>query len=599
MRRVEGPGGTTPGGAQSDARPGGAPGAAWGEAEIRRLLRQLISERSDVPPDEIDDDRPLAEYGLTSRDAVAVSGELENALDAVLPATLLWEDSTVDRLVRRLARGAAEPGAPEGVVPGRDAARTSGPDARLRSRSVAVVGIGCRLPGGVEGPEAFWDYLLAGGNAAREVPEDRWQDFEDGSNGTAAALARTSRWGGFLGDIAGFDADFFGITPREAELMDPQQRLLLEVTWEALCHAGVPPSELHGTATGVFVGLSSLDYSHLTMAGLEGVAAWTSTGAAGSIAANRLSYMLDLHGPSMTIDTACSSSLVAVHQACRSLAAGECDTALAAGVNVLLSPVITANFDQAGALAPDGRCKAFDAAADGIVRGEGCGVVVLKPLDDARRAGDTILAVIRGTAVNSDGRSSGIMAPNPAAQEALLRDALRDADVDAADIDYVEAHGTGTLLGDPIEAGALGAVLGLGRRPAAAAHRFREDQPRAPRRCGGHRGSHQDGAFPAPRHTSRQSPLPHAQPAHRLHGKAPTRRQRSHRVAPGGPSAGVGGSVRLRIRGHQRARRARAVVSGRVTGAAGERCSGRWGSPCAGRRPARPGGHRPLSGPAR
>ncbi|WP_405360225.1 SDR family NAD(P)-dependent oxidoreductase [Kitasatospora sp. NBC_00085] len=463
MRRVEGPGGTTPGGAQSDARPGGAPGAAWGEAEIRRLLRQLISERSDVPPDEIDDDRPLAEYGLTSRDAVAVSGELENALDAVLPATLLWEDSTVDRLVRRLARGAAEPGAPEGVVPGRDAARTSGPDARLRSRSVAVVGIGCRLPGGVEGPEAFWDYLLAGGNAAREVPEDRWQDFEDGSNGTAAALARTSRWGGFLGDIAGFDADFFGITPREAELMDPQQRLLLEVTWEALCHAGVPPSELHGTATGVFVGLSSLDYSHLTMAGLEGVAAWTSTGAAGSIAANRLSYMLDLHGPSMTIDTACSSSLVAVHQACRSLAAGECDTALAAGVNVLLSPVITANFDQAGALAPDGRCKAFDAAADGIVRGEGCGVVVLKPLDDARRAGDTILAVIRGTAVNSDGRSSGIMAPNPAAQEALLRDALRDADVDAADIDYVEAHGTGTLLGDPIEAGALGAVLGLGR----------------------------------------------------------------------------------------------------------------------------------------
>ncbi|MFI6446256.1 SDR family NAD(P)-dependent oxidoreductase [Kitasatospora sp. NPDC050543] len=463
MTTAEGVGGSTPGGSGSGTNPA-APRSADGGARIRDLLRRLVRERSAARPDEVDDDRPLAEYGLTSRDAVTISGELEEALDMVLPATLLWECSTIDRLVHRLTTEAAPPGADDEAAPvNEDATRTSGTGADPRNEPVAVVGIGCRLPGGVEGPDAFWEYLLAGGDAVGEVPADRWQDFDDGSADTAAALARTSRWGAFLDDIAGFDADFFGITPREAELMDPQQRLLLEVTWEALGHAGVPPSALGGTATGVFVGLSSLDYGHLTVADLTGVSAWTSTGAAGSIAANRLSYVLDAHGPSMTIDTACSSSLVAVHQACRSLRAGECDTALAAGVNVLLSPAITANFDQAGALAPDGRCKAFDAAADGIVRGEGCGVVVLKRLDDALRADDRILAVIRGTAVNSDGRSSGIMAPNPAAQEALLRDALRDADADADAIDYVEAHGTGTLLGDPIEAGALGAVLGRGR----------------------------------------------------------------------------------------------------------------------------------------
>ena len=439
------------------APPPGAPGTeAPTAAAIRSMVRHLVADLCGVPGDELDGERPLTEYGLTSRDAVGLSGQLEQLLDRTLPATLVWENPSIEQLVRSLAPGnpreqsTRAPTAAEGTD-------HTGADA------IAVLGVGCRLPGGINGPDAFWEALLAGTDAVGQVPDERWRLFDDEAPDTAAVLARTTRWGAFLDDIEGFDADFFGITPGEADVMDPQQRLLLEVGCEALDHAGIPLPALQGSATGVFVGLSALEYGHLTTADLSGVTPWTSSGAAGSIAANRMSYLLDLRGPSMTIDTACSSSLVAVHQACRSLRDGECDTALAAGVNVLLSPAITANFDQVGALAPDGRCKPFDARADGIVRGEGCGVVVLKRLTDAQRDGDRILAVIRGTAVNSDGRSAGLTAPNPVAQEALLRSALRDAGTDAADIGYVEAHGTGTLLGDPIEAGALGAVLGRDR----------------------------------------------------------------------------------------------------------------------------------------
>ena len=306
---------------------------------------------------------------------------------------------------------------------------------------------------------------MAGGDAVGEVPAERWQDFGVDTAVHAATLSPAVRRGAYLDDVTGFDARFFGITPREAHLMDPQQRLLLEVAWEALDHSGIPAPMLQGSSTGVYVGLSSLEYGMLTTADPSGVTEWTSTGAAGSIAANRLSYMFDLHGPSVTVDTACSSSLVAVHQACRALRSGECDTALAAGVNLLLSPMVTVGFDQAGVLAPNGRCRPFDAAAEGIVRGEGCGVVVLMRVDDALRNGHRVLALIRGSAVNSDGRSAGLVAPNPVAQQALLRAALLDAGVDAATVDYVETHGTGTLLGDPIEAGALSAVLGR-QRPA-------------------------------------------------------------------------------------------------------------------------------------
>ncbi|MGW0585274.1 type I polyketide synthase, partial [Streptomyces sp. NPDC002920] len=247
--------------------------------------------------------------------------------------------------------------------------------------------------------------------------------------------------------------------------MDPQQRILLEVVRETLDHAAVPAAALAGTATGVFVGVSAPEYGQLTGADPAAVDPWAPAGAALSVTAGRLAYVLDTRGPSMAVDTACSSSLVAVHQACVSLRTGESDTAIAAGVNLLLSPVVGVAFQRAGALAPDGRCKPFSKAADGIGRGEGCAAVLLKRLSDAERDGDRVLAVIRATAVNSDGRSNGLLAPNPAAQQALLATAYARAGLAPPRIDHVEAHGTGTLLGDPIEAGALGAVLGAGRDP--------------------------------------------------------------------------------------------------------------------------------------
>ncbi|MFJ8106832.1 SDR family NAD(P)-dependent oxidoreductase [Streptomyces sp. NPDC096132] len=434
-----------------------------GAAELRNALVRMVSEISGISPDQLDDARPLAEYGLTSRDAVGLTGELERMLDRSLSATLLWEHPTVGQLVTALANAPRADTAESDRQPrtSDDTAATSGTD----GEAIAVVGIGCRLPGNVHGPDALWAQLMAGTDTVGQVPEERWPNFSGGATSGTALMESTTRWGAFLDDIEGFDAKFFGITPREAEVMDPQQRLLLEVCCEALDHAGVPAYALQSTPTGVFVGLSALEYGQLTTSDPARLTPWTNTGAAGSIVANRVSYLLDLRGPSITTDSACSSSLVAVHLACRSLRSRECDTALAAGVNVLLSPAVTASFEQADALAADGRCKPFDAAADGFTRGEGCGVVVLRRLADARRDGDRVLAVIRGTAVNQDGRSAGLMAPNPAAQEALLRDALRDARVDAADVDYVEAHGTGTLLGDPIEAAALGAAVGRGRHP--------------------------------------------------------------------------------------------------------------------------------------
>ncbi|MEU9064753.1 SDR family NAD(P)-dependent oxidoreductase [Streptomyces sp. NPDC048430] len=435
------------------SRPG--PGAD----ELRSALRRLAGEICGIPQEQLEDTRPLAEYGLTSRDAVGLTGHLEQMLHRPLSATLLWEHPTIEQMVSALITAG-----PSGTVQ-HDSARDAAALPCPGDDAVAIVGIGCRLPGSVYGPDAFWEQLLTGTDLVGEVPEGRWRSFSGAAPDAVALMEHTTRWGGFLDDVQGFDADFFGITPREAEAMDPQQRLLLEVTCEALDHAGLPAYSLKGTDTGVFVGLSALEYGHLTTSDPARLTPWTGTGAAGSIAANRVSYLLDLHGPSMTIDSACSSSLVAVHQACRSLRSYECDAALAAGVNVLLSAAVTASFEQAGALAADGRCKPFDAAADGITRGEGCGVVVLKRLVDAQRDGDRVIAVVRGTAVNQDGRSAGIMAPNPTAQEALLRGALRDARIESADLDYVETHGTGTLLGDPIEARALGAVVGRGREP--------------------------------------------------------------------------------------------------------------------------------------
>ncbi|TMR28827.1 acyltransferase domain-containing protein [Nonomuraea zeae] len=334
-----------------------------------------------------------------------------------------------------------------------------------RVEPVAVVGIGCRLPGDVHSTDEFWDLLSAGRNTTGPLPAERWRRYENRSPEHAAALRDAVRHGSFLSDIEGFDAEFFGLSPREAELMDPQQRILMETAWEALEHAGLPPHELAGTDAGVFVGVCTADYGSRLLEDLPQIEAWTGIGAATCAVANRISYSLDLRGPSMAIDTACSASLVALHLAAQSLRLGESDVALAGGVNLLVTPGQTLTLGTAGALAPDGRSKSFDASADGYGRGEGCGVVVLKRLSDARRDGDRILALVIGSAVNQDGHTNGIMAPCGEAQEHVMTRACRQAGVAPSTVDYIEAHGTGTRLGDPLEAGALSAVFGARRAP--------------------------------------------------------------------------------------------------------------------------------------
>ncbi|MFC4127898.1 thioester reductase domain-containing protein [Nocardia rhizosphaerae] len=330
---------------------------------------------------------------------------------------------------------------------------------------IAIIGIGCRFPGGVVGPDEFWDLLASAGSGICEVPADRW-DLDAIFDPDPAAAGRTySRHGGFLDSVAAFDAGLFGISAREAEAMDPQHRLVLEVGWSALEHAGIAPDSLRGSATGVFVGMGPSDYAYagLSATGLGGVDAYAATGNAANFGANRLSYALGLGGPSVVVDTACSSSLVALHLACASLRSGESDLALVGGVNVMVSPATTMALSKARMLSVSGQCRTFDAGADGYVRGEGCGVVVLKRVSAAVSDGDRILAVVKGTAVNQDGRSAGITVPNGRAQQEVVRAALRRAGVTGGEVGYVEAHGTGTPLGDPIEVRALAAVLGAGR----------------------------------------------------------------------------------------------------------------------------------------
>ena len=342
-------------------------------------------------------------------------------------------------------------------------ARIAELEAAVRSarEPVAIVGVGCRFPGGVRGPDSFWEKLSAGFDAVREVPADRWPvDAYYDANPEAPGKIYT-RQGAFLDDVDKFDARFFGISPREASSMDPQQRLLLETAWEALEHAGIPPATLAGTAGGVFVGLTAIDYLKLVYRDdLCRIDTYAATGNVANIAAGRLSYCFGLRGPAVTLDTACSSSLVAVHLACQSLRSGESSVALAAGVNLILAPDNSVAVARARMLSPGGKCRAFDAAADGYVRGEGCGVVVLKLLSKAQADGDRILAVVRGSAVGQDGARSGLTVPNGPAQAALIRRALAEAGAAPGDVGYLEAHGTGTALGDPIEAEALVSVFG-------------------------------------------------------------------------------------------------------------------------------------------
>ncbi|HEY7052301.1 MAG TPA: type I polyketide synthase [Mycobacterium sp.] len=426
---------------------------AFDEEGLRHWLADYLVTNIGCSPYDIDFDASMNDLGVGSRDAVVLSGELSELLGRTVSPVEFWQHPTIGDLARFLS----------GSESGAEAELQAEPDRGSINEPIAIVGLGCRLPGGIAGPDALWQFLCDGRSAVTEVPAERWAPFDDGSQPVAAALSRTTRWGSFVDEIDGFDAEFFDISSREAAKMDPQQRLLLEVAWEALEHAGIAPSSLRRSQTGVFVGASIPEYGNLSSADLASVDAWSNAGGALSIIANRLSYLLDLRGPSVTVDTACSSSLVALHLACQSLRMHDSDMAIAAGVNVLMSPAVFRGFDQSGALSPTGACHAFDADADGFVRGEGCGAVVLKRLGDALHDGDRLLAVVRGSAINQDGRSNGLLAPNPAAQMAVLRAAYANANVPPHEVDYVETHGTGTLLGDPIEARALGTVLGRGR----------------------------------------------------------------------------------------------------------------------------------------
>ncbi|MEZ4684421.1 MAG: polyketide synthase, partial [Caldilineaceae bacterium] len=329
---------------------------------------------------------------------------------------------------------------------------------------IAVIGMACRFPGGADTPEKFWQLLRNQVDAVVEMPRARRLDA---SLQEHAPESLSPLWGGFLAHVDTFDAPFFGISPREAKLMDPQQRLLLEVGWEALEAAQIVPERLFNQPTGVFIGMCVAEYAHLLLhdqlhASGESQAddkLYRMTGSGLSVAAGRLAYTFGFRGPAVVVDTACSSSLVAVHQACQSLRTGECNLALAGGVNLILFDNWAPTPDDR-MNAPDGRCKTFDAAADGFGRGEGCGVVVLKRLSDALADGDPILAVIRGSAVNQDGRSSGLSAPSGPSQQEVMQQALRVAGVKPEQVGYIEAHGTGTTLGDPIEIGAINALFG-------------------------------------------------------------------------------------------------------------------------------------------
>lgn len=431
--------------------------------EIRAWLTAKLIECAELTPDEISIHESFAHYGLGSVDAVGISGDLEEWLQRSLSPTLLYDYPTIDELTRHLTKEEEkeEEAAPFVV------AMSDTHEKKDLAEPIAIVGIGCRFPGDAHSPAAFWQLLKEGKLAVSDVPAERWDTQAYYDPDPDAPGKMYTRHGAFLEDIARFDASFFGISPREAVRMDPQQRLLAEVTWEALEHAGLAASTLAGSRTGVFIGMmNNFEYAHLQMlqeGGTHFNDPYFGMGSSSSVAAGRLAYLLNLQGPTMTIDTACSSSLVCVHLASQSLRNRECTMALVGGVNALLSPESVVNACKMRMLSPDGRCKTFDAGADGFVLGEGCGIVVLKRLSDALHDKNTILAVIRGSAVNQDGQSNGLTAPNKLAQEAVIRQALRAADVEPGRVSYVEAHGSGTSLGDPIEVGALTSVLYEGR----------------------------------------------------------------------------------------------------------------------------------------
>ena len=428
--------------------------------KIQAWLLQQVSEHLHLAPNQISTQEPLADYGLSSLTAARLSGDLQDWLEIPLDPTLLYDYPSIAELATELAQR-KEQESPKNTKMSSHSLPQQ-PRRRQSDRDIAVIGMGCRFPG-ANSLEAYWQLLVNEADAIREVPPERWDINAYYDPNPNAIDKMQTRWGGFIEAVDQFDAAFFKISPREASSIDPQQRLLLEVTWEAIEQAGIAPQSLAGSQTGVFIGISGNDYARLIQKQQLRPDAYSGTSHALSIAANRLSYLMDWQGPSMAIDTACSSSLVAIHQACQSLRQQDCHLAIAGGVNLILDPDLTITFSQAQMMAADGRCKTFDAKADGYVRGEGCGVVLLKCLDDAIRDGDVIYGVVKGSAVNQDGRSNGLTAPSSQAQQLVIRKALQAANLEPNQISYVEAHGTGTALGDPIEVNALKAVFAADR----------------------------------------------------------------------------------------------------------------------------------------
>ncbi|HYZ68770.1 MAG TPA: polyketide synthase Pks13 [Mycobacterium sp.] len=423
-------------------------------AEMREWLRNWIANATGQSPDAISDSTPMVELGLSSRDAVAMASDIEDLTGVTLTATVAFRHPTIESLATVIIEGE-----PEIEDTAEDEDWSRGRDVE----DIAIVGIATRFPGDMNTPDETWQALLEGRDAITDLPKGRWEEFLDEPR-IAERVAKARTRGGYLSDIKGFDAEFFTLSKMEADNLDPQQRMALELTWEALENARIPASSLRGERVGVYIGSSNTDYQFLAVSDPTVAHPYAITGTTSSIIANRVSYFYDFRGPSMAIDTACSSSLVAAHQGVAALRSGEADVAVVGGVNALITPLVTIGFDEVGGvLASDGRIKSFSQDADGYARSEGGGMLVLKRLADARRDGDEIIAVIAGSAVNHDGRSNGMLAPNPDAQAEVLRKAYKDAGINPRDVDYIEAHGTGTILGDPIEADALGRVVGRGR----------------------------------------------------------------------------------------------------------------------------------------